>query len=102
MMGAVDPGGAPEEMATGLGPEQPPVGFFKATVFLVIGPAAAGGVIARLLAPGQKSGSGEILLRVGERNDLGAGNLFVHLYTRGNPLGAARAAIKVPVVLAQN
>lgn len=62
----------------------------------------AGGVIARLLAPGQKSGSGEILLRVGERNDLAAGNLYVHLYTRGNPLGAARAAIKVPVVLAQN
>jgi Asp-tRNA(Asn)/Glu-tRNA(Gln) amidotransferase A subunit family amidase len=62
----------------------------------------SGGVVARLLAPGQASGSGEIQLRVGERRDLAAGNLNVHLYTRGSPLGAARVAIKVPVVLVQN
>ena len=61
-----------------------------------------GGVVARLLAPGQQSASGDIQLRVRERGDLAAGNLFVHLYTRGAPLGAARAAIKVPVVLVQN
>jgi Asp-tRNA(Asn)/Glu-tRNA(Gln) amidotransferase A subunit family amidase len=62
----------------------------------------AGGVVARLLAPGQQSGAGEIALRVGERRDLAAENLYVHLYTRGAPLGAGRAPIKVPVVLVQD
>jgi len=61
-----------------------------------------GGVVARLLAPGEASASGDIQLRVGERADLAAGKLYVHLYTRGAPLGAGRTAIKVPVVLAQN
>ena len=62
----------------------------------------AGGVVARLLAPGQQSGAGDIVLRVGERRDLAAENLYVHLYTRSAPLGAGRAAIKVPVVLVQD
>jgi hypothetical protein len=62
----------------------------------------AGGVVARLLAPGQQSGAGEIALRVGERRDLAAENLYVHLYTRGAALGAGRAPIKVPVVLVQD
>jgi len=61
-----------------------------------------GGVVAKLLSAGQQTGSGDIQLRSPERGDLAAGKLYVHLYTRGSPLGAARVAIKVPRVLAQN
>jgi amidase len=52
-----------------------------------------GPVIAHLLAPNQISGSGTLAMRGRNREDLAAGRLYVHLYTRQSPLGAGRSRI---------
>jgi len=52
-----------------------------------------GPVIAHLLAPNQISGSGTIVMRGREREDLTAGRLYVHFYTRQSPLGAGRSRL---------
>jgi len=63
---------------------------------------APGGVIANLLIMGQAASVGEIQLRASEREDLAAGKLFVHLYTRAAPLGAGRIPLTFTVTMAQN
>jgi amidase len=52
-----------------------------------------GPIIAHLLAPNQISAAGTINLRGRNREDLVAGKIFVHLYTKQSPLGAGRAQI---------
>jgi amidase len=53
----------------------------------------AGAVVAHLLAPNQISGSGTIVMRGRDREDLVAGRLYAHFYTRQSPLGAGRSRI---------
>ncbi len=53
----------------------------------------AGAVVAHLLAPNQISGSGTIVMRGRDREDLVAGRLYAHFYTRQSPLGAGRSPI---------
>jgi hypothetical protein len=48
-----------------------------------------GPVIAHLLAPNQISGSGTLIMRGRDRDDLVGGRLFAQFYTRQAPLGAA-------------
>jgi Asp-tRNA(Asn)/Glu-tRNA(Gln) amidotransferase A subunit family amidase len=55
-----------------------------------------GPIIAHLLAPNQVAGSGTVVLRGRDREDMVAGKLFVHFYTRQMPLGAARQKIALP------
>ena len=52
-----------------------------------------GPVIAHLLAPNQISGSGTLIMRGRDRDDLIGGRLFAQFYTRQSPLGAARMRI---------
>jgi amidase len=52
-----------------------------------------GPIIAHLLAPNQVSAAGTMNLRGRNREDLVAGKIFVHLYTKQSPLGAGRAQI---------
>ena len=52
-----------------------------------------GPVVAHLLAPNQISGSGTLILRGRDREDLAGGRLLARLYTRQAPLGAAGARI---------
>ncbi len=52
-----------------------------------------GPVIAHLLAPNQISGSGTLVMRGRDREDLVGGRLFAQLYTRQSPLGTARTRI---------
>ena len=52
-----------------------------------------GPVIAHLLTPNQISGSGTLVMRGREREDLTAGRLFVHFYTKQSPLGAGRTRL---------
>jgi amidase len=54
-----------------------------------------GPVVAHLLAPNQISGSGTLIMRGRDREDLTAGRLFVHFYTRQLPLGAGRAKVEL-------
>jgi amidase len=55
-----------------------------------------GPIIAHLLTQGQAAGAATLTLRGRDRDDLVAGNLFVHLYTRSAPLGFGRAPLKLP------
>ncbi len=55
-----------------------------------------GPIIAQLLAPNQTAATGTVPMRGRDREDLVAGTLFVHVYTRQAPLGAGRTQIKVP------
>jgi amidase len=55
--------------------------------------ARSGPIVAHLLAPNQITGAGTLVLRGRDREDLAAGRLFLHLYTRQSPLGAARQPI---------
>lgn len=55
--------------------------------------AKPGPIVAHLLAPNQITGAGTLVLRGRDREDLAAGRLFLHLYTRQSPLGAARLPI---------
>jgi amidase len=52
-----------------------------------------GPVIAQLLAPNQITGTGTLTLRGRNREDLVAGRLFIHFYTRQTPLGVERQRI---------
>jgi hypothetical protein len=52
-----------------------------------------GPVIAHLLAPNQISGSGTLIMRGRDRDDLVAGRLFARLYTRQAPLGGPGSRI---------
>ncbi len=53
-----------------------------------------GPIVAHLLAPNQISGSGTLVLRGRDRDDLSGGRLFLHFYTRQSPLGAGRSRIE--------
>ena len=55
-----------------------------------------GPIIAHILAPNQVSGTGTLTLRGRDREELVAGTLYAHFYTRQSPLGAGRAQIKLP------
>ena len=54
-----------------------------------------GPVVAHLLAPNQIAGSGTIIMRGRDRDELAGGRLFVHFYTRQSPLGAGRARLEL-------
>ena len=54
-----------------------------------------GPVIAHLLAPNQISGSGTLIMRGRDRDDLVGGRLFVELYTRQQPLGVGRRKLEL-------
>ncbi len=53
-----------------------------------------GPVVAHLLAPTQITGSGTLVIRGRDREDLAAGRLYVNLYTRQLPLGAGRLKVE--------
>jgi hypothetical protein len=55
-----------------------------------------GPIIAHLLTSGQAAGTATLMMRGRDRNDLVAGTLFVHLYTRSAPLGFGRAPLQLP------
>jgi amidase len=55
-----------------------------------------GPIIAHILAPNQISGSGTLTMRGRDREDLVAGRLYAHFYTKQSPLGAGRTQIKIP------
>jgi Asp-tRNA(Asn)/Glu-tRNA(Gln) amidotransferase A subunit family amidase len=55
-----------------------------------------GPIVAHLLAPNQISGSATVTLKGRNREDLVAGQLFVHLYTRQMPLGFDRQPLLLP------
>ncbi|MDP2320019.1 MAG: amidase family protein [Acidobacteriota bacterium] len=55
-----------------------------------------GPIIAHLLVPNQITGSGTLMLRGRDREDLVAGKIYAHFYTRLAPLGAGRTQIRVP------
>jgi hypothetical protein len=57
-----------------------------------------GPIIAHLLVPNQISGAGTLTLRGRDRDDLVAGKLYAHFYTRQAPLGAARTQVLLPQV----
>jgi Asp-tRNA(Asn)/Glu-tRNA(Gln) amidotransferase A subunit family amidase len=59
-------------------------------------PDALGPALERLLAPGESAGSGSLTLQPRDRDALRAGTLHVRLYTRGLPLGAAHAQLRIP------
>jgi hypothetical protein len=52
-----------------------------------------GPIVAHLLAPNQISGSGTLVLKGRNREDLVAGKLYVHFYTKQMPLGFERQRI---------
>ena len=55
-----------------------------------------GPIIAHLLTPNQVSGGGTLTMRGRDRDDLVAGTLYLHFYTRQAPLGVGRARLAVP------
>ena len=55
-----------------------------------------GPIIAHILAPNQASGAGTLTMRGRDREDLVAGRLYAHFYTRQSPLGTGRTQIRVP------
>ena len=55
-----------------------------------------GPIIAHILGPNQLTGIGTLTMRGRDREDLVAGKLYAHFYTRQSPLGAGRTQIKVP------
>jgi hypothetical protein len=52
-----------------------------------------GPIIAHLLAPNQVSGTGVLLMRGRNREDLTGGKLYVYFYTRQQPLGIGRSQL---------
>ncbi|HYB94530.1 MAG TPA: amidase family protein [Vicinamibacterales bacterium] len=54
-----------------------------------------GAIVAHLMAPNQGSGAGTATLRGRNREDLAAGRLYLHLYTRQSPLGIERQRVTV-------
>jgi len=55
-----------------------------------------GPIIAHILAPNQISGNGTLTMRGRDRDDLVAGTLYLHFYTRQSPLGVGRVKLVVP------
>jgi Asp-tRNA(Asn)/Glu-tRNA(Gln) amidotransferase A subunit family amidase len=55
-----------------------------------------GAALERLVATGEGAGSGSLTLSPRDREALRAGELYVRLYTRGRPLGATRAQLRLP------
>lgn len=54
-----------------------------------------GPIVAHVLAPNQVAGSGTLIMRGREREDLAAGRLFVEFYTRQQPLGVGRKRLEL-------
>ncbi len=54
-----------------------------------------GPVLFRLLVPGTLNGSGALDFTLRDRMDLDAGKIYLQVYTRAQPLGAARAQLKI-------
>jgi len=54
-----------------------------------------GPIIAHLLAPNQIAGVGTLIMRGRDREDLVAGRLYLHFYTKQSPLGADRMLISL-------
>jgi Asp-tRNA(Asn)/Glu-tRNA(Gln) amidotransferase A subunit family amidase len=54
-----------------------------------------GPVVAHLLGPNQISGSGTVIMRGRDRDDLVGGRLSVELYTRQQPLGVGRRTLEL-------
>lgn len=59
-------------------------------------PEKPGPVVAHLLTAGRTASVSSLVLRARDRDDLLAGRLYVHLYTRGSPLGMGRSQIALP------
>ncbi len=57
-------------------------------------PGENGPVVHRVVAPGVASGTGTIQLTPRDRSELAEGRLYLQVYTRSRPLGAARAQLK--------
>lgn len=55
-----------------------------------------GPIIAHLLVPNQVTGAGTLTMRGRDREDLVAGKIYAHFYTKQAPLGAGRTQIRVP------
>jgi Asp-tRNA(Asn)/Glu-tRNA(Gln) amidotransferase A subunit family amidase len=55
-----------------------------------------GPIVAHILTPNQISGSGTLTMRGRDREDLVAGTLYLHFYTRQSPLGVGRIKLLVP------
>jgi len=55
-----------------------------------------GPIIAHLLAPNQVAGTGTLTLRGRDREELVAGKIYLHFYTRQSPLGVGRTQITIP------
>ena len=53
-----------------------------------------GPIVAHLMTPSQIAGSGTLIVRGRDREDLAAGRLYVHFYSRQFPLGAGRAKLE--------
>ncbi len=54
-----------------------------------------GPIVAHLLTPSQITGSGTLILRGRNREDLAAGRLYLELYTRQQPLGVGRQKLEL-------
>jgi amidase len=54
-----------------------------------------GPILVHLLSPGQTTSHATLTLRGRNREDLVAGRVYIHLYTRQSPLGVGRARITV-------
>ena len=54
-----------------------------------------GPIVAHLLAPNQISGTGTLIMRGADREDLTAGRLFLDFYTRQQPLGTGRRKLEL-------
>ena len=54
-----------------------------------------GPIVAHLLAPNQITGTGTLVMRGRDREDLVSGRLFVDFYTRQQPLGTGRRKIEL-------
>jgi len=55
-----------------------------------------GPIVAHVLVPNQIAGSGTLTLRGRDREDLVAGKLYLHFYTRQMPLGVGRVKMAMP------
>ena len=55
-----------------------------------------GPIVAHMLTPNQIASSGTLTMRGRDREDLVAGKLYLHFYTRQSPLGVARVKLSVP------
>ena len=79
------------EVQVGVGPDE----VLLVSLHRAPAPDQTGPAIARLVALGQVSGRGEIPLRPADIDDLKAGRLYVQLFTRAAPFGAARVPVAV-------